>query len=108
MGPRTWKMPGQRRGQHDELGKMVVRLRRRAPDHAPVRHHLLRTDPFGAVHGDAGRGGRARAGIVASSTAVATAETQAGGDISWMGKGACYEPDAVPPGPSNAAISCRA
>jgi Flp pilus assembly protein TadG len=49
----------------------------------------------------------ARAGIVASSTAVATAETQAGGDVSWMGKGACYEPD-VTPGPSTAAISCRA
>ena len=38
-----------------------------------------------------------RAGIVASSTAVATAEAQAGGDVSWMGKGACYEPD-VPSG----------
>jgi Flp pilus assembly protein TadG len=50
----------------------------------------------------------ARAGIVASSAAVAAAETQAGGDISWMGKGACYEQDVVPTGPPNAAISCKA
>jgi Flp pilus assembly protein TadG len=49
----------------------------------------------------------ARAGIVASSSAVATAEAQAGGDISWMDKGACYEPD-VPSGVSTAAISCQA
>ncbi len=31
----------------------------------------------------------ARAGIVASSTAVATAEAQAGTDVGWMGKGTC-------------------
>ena len=49
----------------------------------------------------------ARAGIVASSTAVATAETQAGADVSWMDKGACWEPE-VPSGVSTAAISCKA
>lgn len=31
----------------------------------------------------------ARAGIVASSTAVATAEAQAGADLGWMNKGTC-------------------
>lgn len=49
----------------------------------------------------------ARAGIVATTNAVAAAETQAGGDVTWMGKGACYEPD-VPAGVSTAAISCQA
>jgi Flp pilus assembly protein TadG len=31
----------------------------------------------------------ARAGIVASSTAIATAEAQAGTDVGWMNKGTC-------------------
>jgi len=31
----------------------------------------------------------ARAGIVASSTAIATAEAQSGTDVGWMNKGAC-------------------
>lgn len=31
----------------------------------------------------------ARAGIISSSTAVATAEAQAGTDVSWMNKGSC-------------------
>jgi Flp pilus assembly protein TadG len=51
----------------------------------------------------------ARAGIVAStSNQASTAEIQAGNDVSWMGKGPCYEQDVVPPGPSTAAISCKA
>ena len=49
----------------------------------------------------------ARAGIVATSSAVAAAEAQAGSDISWMDKGACWEPH-VPSGQANAAISCKA
>ena len=50
----------------------------------------------------------ARAGIVASTSSQAsTAEIQAGNDVSWMGKGACYEQD-VPSGLSTAAISCKA
>jgi len=49
----------------------------------------------------------ARAGIVASTTAVATAEAQAGTDVGWMNKGTCYEPD-VPAGSVGAAISCTA
>lgn len=52
----------------------------------------------------------ARAGIVASTTPLAIAEGQAGGDVSWMGKGQCYEPDAVPVplGSTSSAISCVA
>ena len=42
----------------------------------------------------------ARAGIVASSTAVATAEAQAGNDIGWMSKGPC--------GTSGTTITCIA
>ncbi len=49
----------------------------------------------------------ARAGIVASSTAKATAEAQAGNDVGWMNKGTCYEPD-VPAGSAAAAIRCTA
>jgi Flp pilus assembly protein TadG len=42
----------------------------------------------------------ARAGIVASSTAVTTAEAQAGTDVGWMDKGAC--------GTSGTTITCVA
>jgi Flp pilus assembly protein TadG len=37
----------------------------------------------------------ARSGIVAPSTAVATAEAQASQDLGWMGKGACNETSVV-------------
>jgi Flp pilus assembly protein TadG len=50
----------------------------------------------------------ARAGIVASTSPLATAEEQAGDDVTWMGKGACYEKDAPVPGSPTAAISCLA
>jgi Flp pilus assembly protein TadG len=50
----------------------------------------------------------ARAGIVASSNVASTAEQQAGNDVSWMGKGQCYEPHAPTPGSPGAAISCTA
>jgi Flp pilus assembly protein TadG len=54
----------------------------------------------------------ARAGIVVSSGAgqASAAEIQAGNDISWMGKGACYEHDALPvaTGSPTAAIKCTA
>jgi Flp pilus assembly protein TadG len=49
----------------------------------------------------------ARAGIVASLNPQSAAEIQAGNDVSWMGKGQCYERD-VPAGVSTAAISCTA
>ncbi len=49
----------------------------------------------------------ARAGIVATSSAVAAAEGQAANDLNWMDKGQCYERD-VPSGQANAAISCTA
>jgi Flp pilus assembly protein TadG len=42
----------------------------------------------------------ARAGIVATSTAIATAQTQASNDLSWMGKGTC--------GTSGTTITCVA
>jgi Flp pilus assembly protein TadG len=42
----------------------------------------------------------ARAGIVASTTAVATSEAQAGTDLGWMNKGAC--------GTSGTTITCVA
>jgi Flp pilus assembly protein TadG len=38
----------------------------------------------------------ARAGIVATATAQATAEGQAANDLGWMDKGACYQPHAIP------------
>jgi Flp pilus assembly protein TadG len=50
----------------------------------------------------------ARAGIVATTTPLAAAEQQAGDDVTWMGKGACYEPDAPITGSATAAIQCVA
>jgi Flp pilus assembly protein TadG len=51
----------------------------------------------------------ARAGIVASSTAKATAELQAGYDLGWMDKGACNEPDvAGNTGTSSSTLQCIA
>jgi Flp pilus assembly protein TadG len=50
----------------------------------------------------------ARAGIVASSTAVTTAEGQAANDLGWMGKGQCYEPGPPAVGTAGAPLSCTA
>jgi Flp pilus assembly protein TadG len=50
----------------------------------------------------------ARAGIVATTSVAGSAEQAAGDDVTWMGKGQCYEPDATPTGSSTAAISCVA
>ncbi|MFZ0249398.1 MAG: TadE/TadG family type IV pilus assembly protein [Acidimicrobiales bacterium] len=49
----------------------------------------------------------ARAGIVATSNPAGAAEAAAGDDVSWMGKGQCWEPDEGL-GTSGAAISCKA
>jgi Flp pilus assembly protein TadG len=49
----------------------------------------------------------ARAGLVASSSAITTAEAQANTDLGWMNKGTCYQPD-VPAGSSGAATTCVA
>ena len=43
----------------------------------------------------------ARAGIVATTNPQSAAEIQAGNDVSWMGKGQCYERD-VPAGVATA------
>ena len=55
----------------------------------------------------------ARAGLVQSSSAVSTAETQAGTDVGWMGKGACSTSNTTitcvatkEQCPSNASIEC--
>jgi hypothetical protein len=50
----------------------------------------------------------ARAGIVATTNSAGAAEVAAGDDVTWMGKGQCYEPDATTPGSPTAAIQCRA
>jgi Flp pilus assembly protein TadG len=50
----------------------------------------------------------ARAGIVASTNVAGSAEQAAGDDLTWMGKGQCYEQDATPTGSPTAAISCKA
>jgi Flp pilus assembly protein TadG len=52
----------------------------------------------------------ARAGLVASATAKATAEEEAANDLGWMNKGTCYQPD-VPPsglGSASATTTCVA
>jgi Flp pilus assembly protein TadG len=52
----------------------------------------------------------ARAGIVAASTAQAVAESQAAGDLGWMGKGQCAQPHAspLPIGDSTNTLQCVA
>lgn len=52
----------------------------------------------------------AHAGLVASSTAQATAEEEAANDVGWMDKGTCYQPDVGTGGTGSpsAAITCVA
>jgi Flp pilus assembly protein TadG len=108
--PRPWRMATQLRGRRDEQGAEMVEfafvvILLVALLYGIVSYGLILSAQSTVTQAAADG---ARAGIVASSTAAATAEAQAGSDVSWMGKGACYERDVVPPGDPNAPISCTA
>jgi Flp pilus assembly protein TadG len=115
VGPRTWKMPGQRRGQHDEDGAEMVEFAfvvvlLIALLYGIVSYGLILSAQSTVTQAAADG---ARAGIVAASTTLGpkgTAESQAANDLSWMDKGQCYQPDALPSaiGTSGGILSCVA
>ena len=108
MGPRT-TMPKECVRQHDERGAEMVEFAfvvvlLIALLYGIISYGLILSAQSTVTQAAADG---ARAGIIASSTAVATAEAQSGNDLVWMGKGQCYEP-AVPAGTSGAPLSCTA
>lgn len=111
VGPRTWRIPEQLRGRRDEQGAEMVEfafvvILLMALLYGIVSYGLILSAQSTVTQAAADG---ARAGIVNATNAVATAEGQAGSDVSWMGKGACDEPHAVPPtGNASSPISCVA
>lgn len=98
VGPRTWKMPRQSRRQRDERGAEMVEFAfvvvlLIALLYGIISYGLI-LSAQSTVTSAAADG--ARAGIVDSLTPQSTAEGQAAKDLSWMGKGACYQPHHVP------------
>jgi hypothetical protein len=110
VGPRT-RMPEERSRQRDERGAEMVEFAFVVVLlimllYGIVSYGLILSAQSTVTQAAADG---ARAGIVASTNPLAAAEAEAGGDIGWMGKGQCYEPDAVPPaGAAGAPISCTA
>jgi Flp pilus assembly protein TadG len=114
VGPRTWKMPGQRRRQHEERGAEMVEFAfvvvlLIALLYGIISYGLILSAQSTVTQAAADG---ARSGIVAASSALGpkgTAEVQAANDLSWMDKGQCYQPDAQPPvGASGGILSCVA
>lgn len=113
MGPRTWRMLQKqlwRRRDEDgaemvEFAFVVVLLI--ALLYGIVSYGLILSAQSTVTQAAADG---ARAGIVASATAKATAEAQAANDLSWMDQGQCYQPDAspVPVGTTASTLSCVA
>ena len=98
MGPRTWKMPGQRRRQHDERGAEMVEFAfvvvlLIALLYGIISYGLILSAQSTVTQAAADG---ARAGIVAASTARPTVPRRARppNDLRWMGKGQCYQPHA--------------
>jgi Flp pilus assembly protein TadG len=112
LGPRTSSTPKQQSQQRDERGAEMVEFAfvvvlLIALLYGIVSYGLILSAQSTVTQAAADG---ARAGIVASSTALGargTAETQAGNDLGWMDKGQCYEPD-VPAGTAGATLSCVA
>jgi len=115
VGPRTWKMPGQRRRQHDERGAEMVEFAfvvvlLIALLYGIISYGLILSAQSTVTQAAADG---ARAGIVAATTPLGPkgiAEGQAANDLSWMDKGQCYQPDAkpLPIGTSNGILTCVA
>ncbi len=110
LGSRTWWMPKLPWGQRDERGAEMVEFAFVVVLLIALLYGIISYGLILAAQSTVTQAAAdgARAGIVASSSGQAsTAEIQAGNDVSWMGKGACYEKD-VPSGLPTAAISCTA
>ena len=112
MGLRTCRMPGQRNRQHDERGAEMVEFAfvvvlLIALLYGIVSYGLILSAQSTVTNAAADA---ARAGIIAASTAQATAEGQAANDLGWMGKGQCYQPHQIPTpvGTPSATLTCVA
>jgi Flp pilus assembly protein TadG len=102
LGPRTWGKPNGPRRRDDERGAEMVEFAfvvvlLIALLYGIISYGLILSAQSTITQAAADG---ARAGIVASTTAVATAEAQAGTDVGWMNKGAC--------GTSGTTITCVA
>jgi Flp pilus assembly protein TadG len=109
VGPRIYRMPKEGNRPRDERGAEMVEFAfvvvlLIALLYGIISYGLILSAQSTVTQAAADA---ARAGIVSTSSALSTAETQAGNDIGWMGKGTCYEPD-VPAGTAGAATSCVA
>ncbi len=109
MGPRTWDIAGKvRRRNGDERGAEMVEF--------AIVVVLLITILYGIIsYGlilaaqstlTQAAADAARSGLVASSSAVTTAESQAATDVGWMNKG-CNTPD-ITGSPTGSSITCKA
>ena len=102
MGTRTWSIPKRLRRRHDERGAEMVEFAfvvvlLIALLYGIISYGLILSAQSTVTQAAADG---ARAGIVASTTAIATAEAQAGTDVGWMNKGTC--------GTSGTTITCVA
>ncbi len=109
MGPSWWKKPKEPRRPREERGAEMVEFAFVVVLLIALLYGIISYGLILAAQSTITQAAAdgARAGIVASPTAIATAEAQAANDVGWMGKGTCYQPD-VPAGTSGAAISCTA
>jgi Flp pilus assembly protein TadG len=109
LGPHWWKKPKELRQRHDERGAEMVEFAFVVVLLIALLYGIISYGLILAAQSTITQAAAdgARAGIVASSTALSTSEAQAAQDVGWMGKGTCYQPD-VPAGTSGAAISCTA
>jgi len=102
LGTRTWSIPKRLRRRHDEDGAETVKLALVVVLLIALLYGVISCGLIllaqSSVTQAAADG--ARAGIVASTTAIATAEAQAGTDVGWMNKGIC--------GTSGTTIACVA
>jgi Flp pilus assembly protein TadG len=104
LGPREWDIPNKlrRRTENDESGAemiefAIVVVLLIALLYGIITYGLILAAQATVTQAAADA---ARSGIVSSTTAVATAEAQAGTDVGWMNKGTC--------GTSGTTITCLA
>jgi Flp pilus assembly protein TadG len=109
LGSRWWRVPKKLRRRGDERGAEMVEFAFVVVLLIALLYGIISYGLILAAQATITQAAAdgARAGIVASSTAKATAEVQAGNDLGWMGK-PCYERDAASPGSASDAITCTA
>ena len=90
MGPRT-RRPKRRNRQGDERGAEMVEFAFVVVLLIMLLYGIISYGLILAAQSTITQAAAdgARAGIIASSSAITTSQTQAGNDLGWMGKGAC-------------------